>query len=160
VDSLWTPWRFQYISSLAGKQSSCIFCDALQKDQAEALLFHRGALCFLMLNRYPYTNGHVLVAPYRHIPTLKEATDPELHELIEWARRIQTGLEELYHPDGFNLGLNLGRSAGAGVEGHLHLHVVPRWSGDASFMSTIGDTRVIPEDLALTFARLRTYFQT
>lgn len=157
---LWTPWRFHYISSMKGTHQGCVFCDALAKDDLEALIFQRGRSCFLILNRFPYTNGHVIVAPYRHYPTLKEASTEELHELIVWGQRLQAALEELYQPEGFNLGFNLGRCAGAGVEGHLHLHVVPRWFGDASFMSTVGGTRVVPEDLSTTYSRLVSYFSS
>ena len=159
MDHLWTPWRYQYISSMAGKQQRCILCDALERDPAEALVVHRGATCFLILNRYPYSNGHLMVATVRHIGTLAEARPEELHELMDWAQRSEQALHELYHPEGFNIGINLGRCAGAGVVGHLHVHVVPRWAGDASFVSVVGETRVLAEELPTTHSRLTEYFK-
>ena len=126
---------------------------------AENYLVHRAPLNFIILNLFPYTSGHLMIVPYRHeasLPSLDAATTTEM---IELSKRAQTALETEYHPDGFNIGMNLGRSAGAGVADHLHLHVVPRWSGDANFVSIIGETRVLPEDLATTYQKLKTHFR-
>jgi ATP adenylyltransferase len=125
---------------------------------AEALSVHRGDLCFVLMNLYPYNSGHVMVAPLRHVGTLGAASAEELSEMMSLARRLESALQEVYRPDGLNVGMNLGRSAGAGVAEHIHLHVVPRWNGDTSFMTVVGETRVIPEDPAAACARLRPFF--
>ena len=155
MDFLWTPWRYRYIAA-TGKQGNCVFCDALAlEDDVQAQIVFRAKLNFIILNRFPYTTGHVMVVPYAHVGELGD-TDPEaLAEMMLLAQRVQRALAGVYHPEGFNLGMNLGRSAGAGVTGHLHLHVLPRWIGDANFMSTIAETRLEPEDLSLTFEKLR-----
>src|ERR1700734_1167171 len=147
---LWTPWRYRYIAD-AKKDDRCIFCDALAaKDDPKTLIVLRGAKNFVILNRYPYTSGHVMVVPYEHIA--------DLAETMRLAQRMQAALGETYHPEGYNLGMNLGRAAGAGVTGHLHLHVLPRWSGDANFMTVVGETRVEPEELSTTYAKLKKAF--
>jgi ATP adenylyltransferase len=153
MDYLWTPWRFRYIA--AAKDEGCIFCDAVAAgDDARTHIVFRGEKCFIILNRYPYTSGHVMVVPYAHVADLS-AADPEmLAEMMRLAQKVQVALELNYHPQGYNLGMNLGRAAGAGVAGHLHLHVLPRWSGDANFMTTIAETRVEPEDLETTYEKL------
>lgn len=154
MGNLWTPWRLAYITA-AEKPAGCIFCDALgAADDAANLVVHRGALAFAMLNRYPYNNGHVMIAPHAHAARLAEAAPEALAEMMAIATRCEVVLQESYRPEGFNLGLNLGRSAGAGVLGHLHLHVVPRWGGDTNYMAVVSDTRVIPERLEDTYARL------
>jgi ATP adenylyltransferase len=157
MDYLWTPWRYQYISQeIGGKQPDCIFCDAAARSDDEAtLVVHRGAECFIILNRYPYTSGHVMVVPYAHAGELALCTAVTLSELMELARRVESALKSLYKPDGLNFGMNLGRAAGAGIAGHLHLHALPRWIGDTNFMTVTGETRVHPEDLSTTYARLR-----
>ncbi len=153
MDHLWTPWRFQYISS--DKGNSCVFCDLLSEDDdRKNLILTRRKQNFVMLNRFPYTSGHLMVVARRHIPSLTAARPDELQELILLARECEEALEEIYRPDGLNIGFNIGKSAGAGVAGHLHLHVVPRWQGDANFVSVIGETRVIPEDLETTYDKL------
>jgi ATP adenylyltransferase len=155
MDYLWTPWRYAYIAA-ASKEDRCIFCDAVAAgDDEKTLIVFRGARNFIILNRFPYTTGHVMVVPYAHVADFA-ATDPDtLSEMMRLAQRVQSALASAYHPQGYNLGMNLGRAAGAGVVGHLHLHVLPRWAGDANFMTVVGETRVEPEDLSTTFAKLR-----
>jgi len=155
MDYIWTPWRYRYIAD-ASKDDRCIFCDALAaNDDVGALIVLRGKKNFVILNKYPYTSGHVMVVPYAHVAEL-DATDPEtLAEMMRMAQRVQTALGKTYHPQGYNLGMNLGRAAGAGVTGHIHMHVLPRWAGDANFMTVVGETRMEPEDLATTFEKLR-----
>ena len=155
MDYIWTPWRYRYIAD-ASKDDRCIFCDALAaNDDVGALIVLRGKKNFVILNKYPYTSGHVMVVPYAHVAEL-DATDPQtLAEMMRMAQRVQTALGKTYHPQGYNLGMNLGRAAGAGVTGHIHMHVLPRWAGDANFMTVVGETRMEPEDLATTFERLR-----
>jgi ATP adenylyltransferase len=156
MDYLWTPWRYRYMAEAAGKQTGCIFCSALEKkDDAETLIVFRGKKNFILLNRYPYTSGHVMIVPYAHIPDLKDCDAETLAEMMLLAQRAEGALAAAYKPDGFNLGMNLGRAAGAGVTGHVHLHVLPRWIGDANFMSVVGETRVEPEDLRTTYEKLR-----
>jgi ATP adenylyltransferase len=154
MDYLWTPWRYRYIAD-ATKDNRCIFCDAIAaNDDAKMLVAFRGGKNYVILNRYPYTTGHVMVVPYAHVADLA-AADPEvLSEMMRLAQRVKVALEKTYHPEGYNLGMNLGRAAGAGVTGHLHLHVLPRWSGDSNFMTVVGETRVEPEDLATTYEKL------
>jgi ATP adenylyltransferase len=162
MDYLWTPWRYQYMSQVSsGKQLECIFCDAaVRKDDAETLIVHRGAKTFVILNRYPYTSGHVMIVPYAHIAELHLCDAEALREMMQLAQRVEVALRAEYKPDGMNLGMNLGRAAGAGVAGHLHLHVLPRWIGDSNFMTVTGETRVHPEDLKTTYERLRKAFGT
>jgi ATP adenylyltransferase len=157
MDYLWTPWRYQYIAQVhSGKQPECIFCDAAaRKDDDVTLVVHRGTSCFVILNRYPYTSGHVMVVPYAHIAELRLCEPAALTEMMHLAQRVEAVLRDLYKPDGMNLGMNLGRAAGAGVVGHLHLHALPRWVGDSNFMTVTGETRVHPEDLSITYEKLR-----
>jgi ATP adenylyltransferase len=139
----------------SGKQPECIFCDAAaRKDDAETLIVYRGAKTFIILNRYPYTSGHVMIVPYAHVAELNLCDPGALDEMMRLAQRVETALRANYKPDGMNLGMNLGRAAGAGVVGHLHLHALPRWIGDANFMTVVGETRVHPEDLKITYERL------
>jgi ATP adenylyltransferase len=158
MDHLWSPWRYKYIAS-ADKTDECVFCriNREQKD-AENFVVHRARLNFIVLNLFPYTSGHLMIVPYEHKASLVDFDTATTTEMLELAKRSQLALEAEYHPDGFNIGMNLGRSAGAGVADHLHLHVVPRWSGDANFVSIVGETRVLPEDLATTLARLSKHF--
>jgi ATP adenylyltransferase len=134
-----------------------VFCDALTGDQSSLVVF-RGAACYVILNKFPYNNGHLMAVPMRHIASLSEATSDELSELIELARRAEQAIREAYAPHGINMGINLGKPAGAGILDHLHLHVVPRWNGDTNFMTVVGETRVLPEDLPVTADRLRPIF--
>ncbi|HTA51920.1 MAG TPA: HIT domain-containing protein [Candidatus Acidoferrum sp.] len=154
MDYLWTPWRYRYIAD-ASKDDRCIFCDALgADDDRNTLIVLRCAKNFVILNRYPYTSGHVMVVPYEHVADLSAVDPTTLAEMMTLTQRVQSALARTYHPEGYNLGMNLGRAAGAGVIGHLHLHVLPRWGGDANFMTVVGETRVEPEDLATTYERL------
>ena len=157
MDYLWTPWRFQYMKeTLSGIRPECIFCDAAaRKDDAETLIVFRGKKAFIILNRYPYTSGHVMIVPYAHVADLKGCDTEALGEIMRLAQKVEGAYQENYKPDGMNLGMNLGRAAGAGVAGHVHLHVLPRWFGDSNFMSVTGETRVQPEDLKTTYQRLR-----
>jgi len=157
MDYLWTPWRYQYMKEAAsGLQPDCIFCDAVaRKDDAETMVVYRGAKAFIILNRYPYTSGHVMIVPYAHVADLASCEPEALSEIMRLAQRVEAAFRANYNPDGMNLGMNLGRAAGAGVAGHVHLHVLPRWFGDSNFMTVTGETRVHPEDLATTYKRLR-----
>jgi ATP adenylyltransferase len=138
---------------------ACIFCEAaMGTDDEKNLVIYRDALCFVMLNRYPYTSGHLMIAPYEHVSRLMATTESTTDEMTRLARRAEHILQEVYHPDGFNLGMNLGEAAGAGVEQHIHLHVLPRWKGDANFMSTVAKTRIIPETLEDTYTKLKLNF--
>lgn len=149
METLFAPWRLSYLVS--EKPAGCIFCDALgDPDDAESLVVHRGRRVFSMLNRYPYANGHVMVAPVAHEARLSESDDATLAELIGEIARAQEILRGLYRPAGFNVGANFGRAGGAGVEDHYHFHVVPRWDGDTNFMTVTGGTRVVPEELPET----------
>lgn len=160
MDYLWTPWRFRYMAEVAGKEPGCIFCAALEKkNDGETFIVFRGRKNFIILNRYPYTSGHVMIVPFAHIADLAGCDAETLHELIELARRMEAALASVYKPDGCNLGMNLGRAAGAGVAGHVHLHVLPRWLGDTNFMTVTGETRVEPEDLRMTYDKLRRALQ-
>jgi ATP adenylyltransferase len=185
MDLLWTPWRFAYVSTADGAprpgipasladwpgDTGCVFCNlvasvdhaiaqGMRRDQAESAagLVLRGAHCFICLNAYPYISGHVMVVPYAHLDRLAALPAEAAHELIDMAQSAEKVLEQLYRPHGFNFGLNLGQAAGAGVAGHLHLHAMPRWIGDTNFMTTVGETRVLPEDLSTTWKRLRDAF--
>ena len=143
---LWAPWRIEYI--LAPKDGECIFCEAAAGHEPHARwVVDRGEHCFTILNAYPYGPGHVLVAPRRHIGELEDLTGEEMLELMVFARRAVAAQREAMAPDGFNIGLNLGKVAGAGIADHLHLHVVPRWGGDTNFMPVLADTRVVPQSL-------------
>ena len=159
MDYLWTPWRYQYITK-SGDPGGCIFCDALQaSNDREYLIVHRAERNFVILNRYPYTSGHVMVVPNAHVATLEALPDDALIELIQLARTSEKLLRAVYHPEGLNLGMNIGRSAGAGIAGHLHLHVLPRWHGDTNFMTVVAETRVVPESLEVTWEKLREAFR-
>lgn len=156
MDYLWTPWRFTYVTD-AAKNDRCIFCDLLALgDDSKALIVLRGEKNYVVLNRFPYTSGHVMIVPFAHIADLSACDAETLSEMMQLARRVQLALSSAYKPDGYNLGMNLGRCAGAGVTGHLHLHVLPRWSGDSNFMTVTAETRVQPEDLATTYQKLHT----
>lgn len=155
MDYLWTPWRYAYVSQ-AARESGCIFCRALELgDDARALILYRGQKNFLILNLFPYTTGHSMVVPYAHVSELSACDGDTLAEMMALAQRLEIAFAKLYHPQGYNLGMNLGRAAGAGVADHLHLHVLPRWAGDTNFMTTIAETRLQPEDVSLTYDKLR-----
>jgi ATP adenylyltransferase len=164
MDVLWSPWRYDYIKSSAppeqGQIALCVFCELLNgagRDE-EKFILHRAAHNFVVLNIYPYISGHLLIVPYPHIAELDGAPKEVTDEMMDLTKHCQTALRETYRPHGFNLGMNLGRAAGAGVAHHIHLHIMPRWTGDSNFMSTVGETRVIPEDLQITYNKLRVHF--
>jgi len=165
MEHLWSPWRLSYVTRAAhgeddsapGDSSTCIFCEP-RGPNADLVVF-RGRLCYVILNLYPYNNGHLMVVPHRHLPDLTSTSAEERAELMSLARLSEIALGEAYSPHGINAGINLGRPAGAGVLNHLHIHLVPRWNGDTSFMSVVGNTRVLPEELPHTAARLRPIFE-
>jgi ATP adenylyltransferase len=156
MDRLWSPWRLTYVTG-GTSTAQCIFCEAAEAADAP-LVLHRGTHAFVILNLYPYNNGHLMIVPRRHIATLAEATADELQELIGLTRRSEIVLTEAYAPHGLNVGINLGKAAGAGLADHLHIHVVPRWSGDTNFMTVVGIVRVLPETLDATAEKLRPLF--
>jgi len=158
MDHLFTPWRSTYMKKTGG-HSGCIFCQAAasQNDQ-ETLVVHRAALNFVILNRYPYTSGHLMVAPYQHVSRLQQVDTVTVEEMMRLARSSERIIEENYQPQGLNIGMNLGEAAGAGIEQHIHLHVLPRWMGDANFMTSVSNTRIIPEDLSVTFEKIASAF--
>ena len=151
---LWSPWRMAYLrnENPSGSRAGCIFCDLpAEHRDAENLIVHRGQLAYVMLNRYPYNNGHMMVVPYQHVDTLEALDAPALAELMLLAKQALTALREMYHAQAFNLGVNIGTAAGAGIADHVHMHIVPRWTADSNFMTTVASTRVIPEDLDETY---------
>lgn len=158
MDRLWSPWRFRYITN-ASPRADCVFCakHTLGNDD-ESLIAYRGEHNFVLLNLYPYTNGHLMIAPYAHIAALEDLPPEAASEMMALTQRAVRVLKAAYKPDGLNAGFNLGESAGAGVAGHLHMHVLPRWTGDANFMTVIGETRVLPEELGETLRKLRDGF--
>ncbi len=156
MDYLWSPWRFRYVTE-AAKSDGCVFCDRAAANPAEDrehLVLYRGQANFLLLNLYPYTTGHVLIAPYAHVPALNGVPPETLAEMMALAQKVEAALQEVYKPEGYNLGMNLGRCAGAGVAHHVHLHLLPRWTGDSSFITVVSETRVQPEDLLVTYDKL------
>jgi ATP adenylyltransferase len=158
-DRLWSPWRMEYIELDHDDVEGCIFCDRPARGEDEAaFILARGDLAFVMLNAYPYNPGHLMVAPFRHIGDLEEASAEEMASASSLLQRSIAGLKRAIDPDGFNVGINLGRVAGAGIPGHLHWHVVPRWNGDANFMPVIAETRVLPELVAETYVKLKPAF--
>ncbi len=165
MDRLWSPWRCEYIKSgSTGKADDpqfCVFCSLLQDTGADEskLILHRAAHNFVVLNLYPYISGHLLIVPFAHQAELSDLHKEASDELMDLAKHSQAALRDAYSPQGFNLGMNLGAAAGAGVADHLHLHVMPRWAGDTNFMTTVSESRVIPEDLATTYGKLRGYFE-
>ena len=158
VKYLWSPWRLKYVVS-ANRSRDCIFCEVLTNNSESTLLLYQGETCFIQLNLYPYSPGHLMVVPKRHLPSLTSATVQERIEIITLTALAEVALTEVYAPQGLNVGINLGSAGGAGVVGHIHVHVVPRWSGDTNFMTVIGDTRVLPEELEQTAAKLRPVFK-
>ncbi len=160
MDYLWTPWRYAYITNAQG-QPSCIFCELpKQKDDRKAGIVHRGRHCYVVLNAFPYTSGHVMIVANPHLDTLAQLPEPAAQEMMALTQRMESVLRAVYKPEGVNIGMNIGKAAGAGVAGHIHMHVLPRWSADSNFMTTVGETRVLPEDLAVTWERLNKAFTT
>ena len=154
MERLWTPWRLSYVTSASEPASRCIFCDAAASGD-EPLVAWTGERAFVILNKFPYNNGHLMIVPMRHVARLSALDADELLEIMQLSQACEQALGRIYNPHGFNLGINLGRSAGAGIADHLHVHVVPRWDGDTSFMTVFGETRVLPEELPVTAARIR-----
>jgi ATP adenylyltransferase len=160
VDRLWSPWRMQYIQAATEEQGGCIFCDLPPKgDDAAVLILARGDHAFVVLNSFPYNPGHVMVAPFRHTGDLEGLREEELADVDALVKRSVRALREEMEPHGFNVGMNLGRVAGAGIPDHLHTHVVPRWNGDTNFMPVVGETRVLPELLEETYRKLAPRFR-
>jgi len=154
MDYLWTPWRYAYVTG-ADQATNCIFCNAPKESDQKALIVHRGTCCYIILNTYPYTNGHVMIVPYAHFDELQKLPADAASEMMALTQRMESVFRSLYRPDGINLGMNLGKAAGAGVAGHLHMHILPRWVADANFVSVIGETRILPEALEVTWERIR-----
>ncbi len=162
MDYLWSPWRYRYVAQ-TDRNPDCVFCEKLEKDQADDsknLVLFRGKRNFIVLNLFPYTTGHSMVVPYAHVADIAR-TDPDtLHEMIDLAQKVQQALTEVYSPQGYNLGMNIGRMAGAGVADHVHFHILPRWEGDSNFMTVVGETRVVPESLSTTYEKLLPFFSS
>jgi ATP adenylyltransferase len=163
MDHLWSPWRYRYVSTAGPSdsgQAGCIFCIKSRENRDEEnLILHRGERAFILLNLFPYTSGHLMIAPYEHVASLEEADEGVATELMLLARAAQARLRAVYKAPGFNIGMNIGSCAGAGIAGHIHVHVLPRWPADVNFMTTVGETRVIPEDLQDTYRKLSTAFR-
>ena len=161
MDHLWSPWRLHYVTS--EKATGCVFCqrraDPANGVERDPLVVFEGTLAYVILNRYPYNNGHLMVVPYRHLANLVDLAAAELQEVALLTQRSESVLREAYRLQGINVGINLGTSAGAGIQGHLHVHLVPRWFGDTNFMTVVGETRVLPEDLPSTASRLAPIFE-
>jgi len=156
MEFIWSPWRYDYLASGGKKPESCVFCVTQdQTHDSDRLIVFRGTHNFIILNLFPYASGHVMVAPYEHLDNIVAANPEQLAEMMLLSQRMIAVLQKLYRPEGFNLGMNLGLAAGAGIREHFHLHVVPRWTGDANFMTITGETRVLPEELHLTYRRMK-----
>lgn len=162
MDVLWSPWRYAYIKSDQTSETStgCVFCDILTNsaNDEEQFILTRAEFNFVILNIYPYISGHLMVVPYEHVSDLDRASQKTTDEMMNLAKKCQSALREIYEPQGFNLGINQGKAGGAGVAEHLHMHILPRWVGDANFMTAIGQTRTIPESLADTYEKLKSKF--
>ncbi|HTM35750.1 MAG TPA: HIT domain-containing protein [Terriglobales bacterium] len=161
MDYIWTPWRYAYITTAAkhdGKSEGCIFCELPKLSDPEAKIVYRGEHCFIILNSFPYTSGHVMVVPFAHMDELQKLPESAAQEMMALSQRMEGILREVYSPDGINLGMNIGRAAGAGIAGHIHLHILPRWVGDTNFMTVTAESRVLPESLEQTYERLRGIF--
>ena len=163
MDILWSPWRYAYIKSNDAQAKSnhdCVFCQIISNSATdeENFILHRAEFNFVVLNIYPYISGHLMIVPFQHLANLDESDEATTHELMNLTKRCQTILREVYQPNGFNIGINQGKAAGAGVAEHLHQHILPRWIGDANFMTTVGETRTIPEELRTTYDKLRGKF--
>jgi ATP adenylyltransferase len=156
MDYLWSPWRMEYI--LSNKtENGCVFCEVLKTvDNPDNLVIHRGETAYVILNRYPYNTGHLLVIPYKHVPSYEDLEPAERAEMMELLNKSTVILREVYHPEAFNIGANIGAAAGAGIAPHLHFHLMPRWHGDTNFLTTISQTRIVPENLCDTWIRIKT----
>lgn len=160
MEHLWTPWRMPYLRGEGGAQAECIFCAMLPGDDAANFILHRGAHAFVLLNLYPYNNGHLMIAPNAHQASIETLDAETLGEIMALSQRCLRLLRRAYQPHAFNLGFNIGQAAGAGVADHVHLHIVPRWAGDTNFMATIAETRIIPEWVQQTYGRLKAIWPT
>ena len=159
MDYLWTPWRYAYVSGI-DKTTGCVFCDLPRLgDDAKALIVYRGQHCYVVLNSNPYTAGHAMIVPFAHLDQLQKLPIEAAHEMMDLSQRMEHVLRQLYSPDGINIGMNIGKAAGAGVAGHIHMHALPRWVADANFMTVVGETRVLPEALATTYLRIKEAMQ-
>ncbi len=164
MDVLWSPWRYDYIKSDknedAIESTGCVFCDILKSSASdeEKFILHRAEHNFIILNIYPYISGHIMVVPYKHIADIDKSSKQESDELMDLTKKCQSIIRSTYYPQGLNIGMNLGKAAGAGVAEHLHMHILPRWVGDANFMTAIGETRTIPESLQTTYEKLKDAF--
>ncbi|HSL46672.1 MAG TPA: HIT domain-containing protein [Anaerolineales bacterium] len=157
MNHIWSPWRMEYIES--NKEEGCVFCSAQEnEDGAQNLIAFRGKRAYVILNRYPYTSGHLMVVPFDHKPNLEELDPLTRAEMMELTAQCMTVLRKVYHPQAFNMGANIGESAGAGVKAHVHIHIVPRWAGDTNFITILGETRVLPEALDRTYERVKKAF--
>jgi ATP adenylyltransferase len=155
MDYLWTPWRYAYVTN-AEKITGCIFCELPKLgDDAKARIVHRGRDCYIVLNSFPYTPGHVMIVPFAHLDELQKLSAAAAHEMMEMTQQMEGVLRSLYTPDGINVGMNVGKAAGAGVAGHIHMHALPRWVADGNFLSVVGETRILPETLDQTYARIK-----
>jgi ATP adenylyltransferase len=159
MDRLYSPWRLEYVTSASQPVAGCIFCDALAKGDVEPLIVAREAFAYVILNLYPYNSGHLMVVPNRHVGSLAELQADELLDVTRLMQRAETALTEVYRPHGLNVGVNIGKAAGAGIADHLHVHLVPRWDGDTNFMSVVGDVRVLPEEVPVSAVRLKAVFE-
>ncbi len=157
MDYIFTPWRYAYISN-PGNASSCVFCEVVKREDQDALIVHRGQHCFVILNAFPYTSGHVMIVPYAHVDQLQNLHAVAASEMMSLSQRMEGVLRAAYKPDGINLGMNIGAAAGAGIAGHIHMHALPRWIADSNFVTVVGETRILPEDLHATWDKLRKYF--
>lgn len=161
MDVLWSPWRYDYLAGNgSAKSDACVFCDILNNGtgDAENFILKRGELNFIILNIYPYTSGHLMIVPYEHLAELDQAGKSTTDEMMDLTKAAQAAISEVYTPDGINLGMNLGKAAGAGVASHFHMHLLPRWIGDVNFMTAVGQTRTIPETLQTTYQKLKGRF--
>jgi ATP adenylyltransferase len=155
MDYLWTPWRYAYVTTAEGAKG-CIFCDLPKKgDDKKARIVYRGQHCFIILNTFPYTPGHSMIVPYAHLDELRLLPADAAQEMMTLSQRMEDVQRKLYKPDGVNLGMNIGKAAGAGVAGHIHMHILPRWVADGNFMTVVGETRVLPETLDMTWERIK-----
>ena len=157
MDYLWTPWRYAYITTASKNEGKdgCIFCELPKLADEEAKIVYRGQHCYIILNSFPYTSGHVMVVPFAHLDELQKLPDAAAQEMIALTQKMESVLRQIYSPDGINLGMNIGRAAGAGVVGHVHMHLLPRWVGDTNFMTVVGESRVLPEALDVTYERIK-----
>jgi ATP adenylyltransferase len=159
MDYLWTPWRYAFVTT-AHKKQGCVFCEKIREnDDERSGIVHRGEHNFIILNAFPYTTGHVMVVPYEHTDELQKLSVAAAQEMMSLSQKMEGILREVYHPDGVNLGMNIGKAAGAGIAGHIHMHILPRWMADANFLSVVGETRILPETLDITYKRLKEKFR-